>query len=145
MAIEGGRFWFKSSLFDIEPGEDEEINPRLYGKQLAKWLADKLRGCGYEPTVINEDWGRCIMCKRDPVWLWVGCGNVDLDFPERPMTPPNKEEIVWHCFVICQIPFWKRLFKKVNGEPFVQKLTDQLSSILRAESQIEFVEEQDLD
>ena len=36
MAIEGSRFWFKSSLFEIEPGEDEEINPNIYGKQVGE-------------------------------------------------------------------------------------------------------------
>ena len=32
------QFWFKTNLFDIEPNEDEETNPRIYGKQFAHWL-----------------------------------------------------------------------------------------------------------
>ncbi len=28
-------YWFTSSLFEIEPGEDDEINPRMYGRQFA--------------------------------------------------------------------------------------------------------------
>jgi hypothetical protein len=140
MAIEGGQFWFKSSLFEIEPGEDEEINPNVYGRQLANWLAGKLRGLGYDAKVINEDWGRCIMCMRDPVWLWSGCANMTLDFPDTPKER-KKEEIVWHCFITCQIPFWKRLFKRVDPEPFVKKLSDELSSLLSSESEIYFVEE----
>ena len=139
MPIEGGRFWFKSSLFEIEPGEDDEINPAIYGRQLSAWLAVKLRGCGYRVEVINEDWGRCIMCMRDPVWLWVGCGNITSETPER--EPPKKEDIVWHCFVTCEIPFWKRLFKRIDPQPLIKKLTEELSSILTSEPGIEFVDE----
>ena len=71
-------YWFTSSLFKIEPGEDEEINPGCYGRQLAVWLKKQLEERGYsvEP-IINEDWGRCLMCSRDPFMLWVGCGNMD--------------------------------------------------------------------
>jgi hypothetical protein len=139
MAIEGGRFWFKSSLFEIEPGEDDEINPGIYGRQLATWLAVKLRGRRYQVEVINEDWGRCVMCLRDPVYLWVGCGNMTSESPQP--KPPKKEGIVWHCFVTCEIPFWKRLFKRINAQPLVEKLTEELSSMLRSEPGIEFVEE----
>lgn len=66
-------FWFKSTRFEIEPGEDDEINPRIYGRQLAVWLEEQLEQRGYnvEP-VIAEDWGRCLMCSRSPFSLWVG-------------------------------------------------------------------------
>jgi hypothetical protein len=40
MKMEG--YWFKSSKFEIEPGEDEEINPGMYGRQLARWLKQRL-------------------------------------------------------------------------------------------------------
>ena len=139
--MENGGFWFKSSLFEIEPGEDEAINPGVYGMQLADWLATKLGGLGYNAEVIEEDWGRCIMCLRDPVWLWVGCGNIHLDFPELPTRMPNKEDIVWHCFVVCEIPFWKRLFNRIDREPFRKTLTDQLASIFSSEARITLVEE----
>lgn len=29
-------YWFKSTLFDIEPGEDKETNPGMYGRQFAQ-------------------------------------------------------------------------------------------------------------
>jgi len=31
-------YWFTSTKFEIEPGEDEEINPGIYGRQLARWF-----------------------------------------------------------------------------------------------------------
>ena len=57
-------YWFKSSKFEIEPGEDEDINPGIYGRQLAVWLRDRLEEHGYSIELINEDWGRCLMCSR---------------------------------------------------------------------------------
>jgi hypothetical protein len=66
--------WFRSTRFEIEPGEDDEINPGIYGKQLAEWLKARLEDHGYKvEPVINEDWGRCLMCSRKPFLLWVGC------------------------------------------------------------------------
>ena len=44
----GSQFWFTSSLFDIEQGEDEETNPLCFGRQLSNWLRIKLRAKGYD-------------------------------------------------------------------------------------------------
>jgi len=139
MATEGA-FWFKSSLFEIEPGEDDEINPKIYGRQLARWLATKLQDRGYAPEIINEDWGRCLMCARDPVWLWIGCANV-YDLTSTGETLPKKEDVIWHCFVECEVPFWKRIFKKVDTQPLQDKLCHDLSSILTSEPGIQIVPE----
>ena len=79
-------YWFKSSKFEIEPGEDEEINPGLYRRQLASWLKQRLEAKGYQvEDVIQEDWSRCLMCSREPFMLWVGCGSItDLERSGRP-------------------------------------------------------------
>jgi len=97
-------YWFTSSLFQIEPGEDAEINPGCYGQQLAIWLKTQLEHRGYsvEP-IINEDWGRCLMCSRDPFMLWVGCGNVA--DPEQSGTAYPGRPVVWHCFVVAELPW----------------------------------------
>ena len=49
---------FRSTRFRVEPGEDAEINPGIYGRQLADWLRERLIEAGeaVEP-VIAEDWG----------------------------------------------------------------------------------------
>jgi|HubBroStandDraft_6_1064221.scaffolds.fasta_scaffold882819_1 hypothetical protein len=50
-------YWFKSSKFEIEPGEDAEINPRIYGRRLAIWLKERLEQSGYAvEEIIYEDW-----------------------------------------------------------------------------------------
>ena len=136
-------YFFKSSKFDIEPGEDKEINPRIYGRQLAVWLMAQLENRGYSvEEIINEDWGRCLMCSRDPFMLWVGCGSViGYDTAQEEDPPPAKENVVWHCFATAEVFFWKRLFRKVDTEPAVSKLYSDLGSILRADSEITLVEQ----
>lgn len=141
MKLEG--YWFKSSKFEIEPGEDEEINPRLYGRQLAVWLKARLEDCGYVvEDVIDEDWGRCLMCSREPFMLWVGCGSVtDYETAQPGDGPPEKEDVVWHCFATAEVSFWKRLFRKVETGPSVAKLYADLGRILRKEPEVTLVEE----
>ena len=133
-------YWFKSSKFEIEAGEDEDINPGIYGRQLAIWLKSRLEESGYSVELIEEDWGRCLMCSWDPFRLWVGCANVwnpDLG----PGQSPNKNDIVWHCFATAEVPFWKRLFGRVDTTSAVGELNANLARILAAESQIELVDE----
>jgi len=141
MTMEG--HWFKSSLFEIESGEDEEINPRIYGRQLAVWLRARLQERGYAvEEIINEDWGRCLMCSRDPFLLWVGCGNVwDADEPGEDDPLPAGDTLVWHCFATAEVPFWKSLFRKIDTGPALAKLHADLGELLRAERGIKLVEE----
>jgi hypothetical protein len=77
------RVTFSSSHFKIEPGEDAETNPGIYGKALAEWMGAQLRRRGVPvEEIVAEDFGRCVMVKRKPVMLWVGCASVD-DNPTR--------------------------------------------------------------
>jgi hypothetical protein len=129
--------FFTSKLFAVEAGEDEDINPGRYGRQLAIWLKAQLERRGYrvEP-IIAEDWGRCLMLFRDPFLLWVGCGNVDDSADE----PPG-DEIVWHCFPAAEVPLFKRLFSKPDTGSALSKLHADLFAILSAEPAITLVEE----
>lgn len=134
-------FWFKSTLFDIEPGEDDEVNPRIYGRQLAEWLKQQLESLGYQiEPVIAEDWGRCLMCSRAPFMLWVGCGSdVDDDELGPDAPPPSKENIVWYCFPMAEVPIWRRIFRKPNTAPSVEKLSNDLAEILQREPSVTLV------
>ena len=136
-------FYFKSDLFDIEPGEDDEINPGMYGRQLANWLKSRLEQTGYEvEPVIAEDWGRCIMVSRAPFKLWVGCGNMIEDISVKESDPlPTKDNIVWLCFVEAEVPLLNRLFSKPDTTPALNKLQADLASILSSEPRITLVEE----
>jgi hypothetical protein len=130
-------FHFTSSLFEIEPREDEETNPRRYGKQLALWLKEKLKGIGYQTEVLPEDWGWCVICQRKPFLLWVGCGNesdYDKVGPNDP--PPKGREVVWHCFPEAELPLLSRLFNRTDMTPALDKLDADLRAVLANEAGI---------
>jgi len=132
-------YWFTSPLFQIEPGEEQEVNPGCYGRQLAIWLKNQLERRGYavEP-IINEDWGRCLMCSRDPFMLWVGCGNMQTASPGQ---RPHHEAIVWHCFAVAEVPFWKRLFRRPDTTAALSRLDKNLGAILTGSTDIQLVQE----
>ena len=111
MTPESTTFSFRSDLFAIDPREDEETNPFCYGKSLAEWVRTKFEGLGYHPEqVIAEDWGWCVMLKREPFMLWVGCGCNRAEFYSK-VTPEQKEsfapdgrEVMWSCVVGSDTP-----------------------------------------
>jgi hypothetical protein len=67
---------FESSAFPVVRGEDEETNPRIYGKALAQWLAEQLRAAGVPAgEVIAEDFGWCVRVESKPHTLYVACAS----------------------------------------------------------------------
>src|SRR5262249_30561019 len=70
---------FKSQHFRVEPGEDKETNPGIYGKALAQWILQKLKARGYEvdDDLVAEDFGWLVMLRGYPFMLWVGCASVE--------------------------------------------------------------------
>ena len=136
------QIYFRSTLFRVDPDEEEEVNPGRYGRQLAHWLRDRFVVLGYRnPEVIAEDWGWCVMLQRDPFMLWIGCGNQDADDDDFDhLTQP--ERIVWGCFVTGEVPFFQKLFRKVDPEA-VWKVEQQLAEVLRQEPQVTLVTEDD--
>lgn len=135
------QLWFTSTLFEVEPGEDEATNPGCYGKQPAHWLRRKLVEKGYEAEeVIAEDWGWCVMCARKPFLLWVGCGNVE-ELGQSPQEPPHLgKDVTWTCFVAAEKPFLTGLFTRIDPAA-VERLFDDVQDILNAELQITVIEE----
>jgi len=130
MAHQGEGFWFRSDLFDAEPGEDEQTNPRRYGKKPAEWLRSRFTALGYDvEAVIPEDWGWCVMCQRDPYALWIGCGNlVDYEYAREGDPPPPKKLLLWNVFATAEVPFFKYLFRsRPDTAAGLEKLTDPAS------------------
>ena len=61
---------FRSSKFPAYEGEEEEINPGLWGKRLTEYLARKLAERGIETEeFIVEDWG-CYLPVKNEGFLW---------------------------------------------------------------------------
>jgi len=140
-------YWFKSPLFEIELGEDEFTNPFCYGKQLSVWVRDEYLKLGYEvEEVIEEDWGYCVMVQRAPFSLWIGCGNLRSEFydniseKEKETFIPASDQLHWHCFTVAEVPFWKKIFKKVDPSKALAQLDAELKEILETESQITITE-----
>lgn len=144
-------YWFTSDLFTVEPGEDEETNPACFGKALGNWLCQKFKDLGYEDAnKIAEDWGWCVMCKRDSYFLWVGCGSILIETSMgnfNPTLPPDNSDIVWHVFTQVEVPFFffksnfLRLLGKLDTKTAYEKLNRDLKQILEQEPGIHFCEE----
>lgn len=110
--LERDQFWFRSTLFQVEPGEDAETNPGCYGRALARWLAASLRAEGViVDEVFPEDWGWCVLLKKQPFRLWLGCGNATGHEERRPHdAPSDAKDFVWTCIATAEVPFLRRLF-----------------------------------
>jgi len=140
----GTHFWFSSSLFDAELSEDEETNPRMYGRQVARWLRERLLALGYPvEEVFGEDWGWCVMCQREPYSMWVACVNLrDYEYVKEGDPPPTKEQLLWSAVSMAEVPFFKYLLRpKSFVSERLAKLDVQLRIILEAEPNIRLVEE----
>jgi hypothetical protein len=69
---------FSSSQFPIEPNEDEDTSPGIYGRALARWLAEELTARGVATKeVIAEDWGLCVVTQTRPVRVNIAVANVE--------------------------------------------------------------------
>ena len=113
---------FRSDDFPPYDGEEDDVNPGLYGKRLAEFLVRGLRQHGFEPLrPIAEDWGWVIPIKNDGFNLWIGCGNYQ-EYPDG-----------FLCFIEPHQPTVRRLFvlwkidtsKRVTA---LQQALDQLMS-----------------
>lgn len=92
---------FRSDAFAPFPDEQNEVNPGRYAERLAQFLAEGLKGKGFEALEpIAEDWGWVVPIKNEAFRLWIGCGNYEespggfLCFIE-PHTPTVRRFFVW--------------------------------------------------
>jgi hypothetical protein len=153
MSPEYSPILLRSDLFQVDPKEDEETNPFCYGKSLAEWVRTRFTELGYKPeAVIAEDWGWCVMLRREPFMLWIGCGNdrsafyAEVSPQEKESFVPDGSEITWSCMVGTDVPiwtafFWKKLFGKESTAELVELVTEQLRSILSNEPRIKILGE----
>lgn len=136
-------YWFISDLFEIAPHEDDETNPGLYGKELASWIRQRFAELGYGvEEVIAEDWGWLVLCSREPFLLGVSCvGQRDQGLVASGSPKGPAEDMVWNCMAFVEVPFFSRLFRRVDTRPGVRKIERELQSILHREPRIQLVPE----
>jgi hypothetical protein len=69
---------FRSAKLPPYPGEEEQINPGVWGKRLAEYLKERLAETGIATgAIISEDWGRIVPVENAAFDLWIGCGHPD--------------------------------------------------------------------
>ena len=116
---------FRSKKFPPYNGEEEEINPGLWGKRLAEYFAAKLPEHGIEPNeIIPEDWGWYIPIKNEGAELALCCGH------------QYGDDDVFLCFTDPQKPTVRKLFKKIDVTEALTRLTAAVDGILAADSEI---------
>jgi len=119
------RVEFRSDLFPPYEGEEEEINPDLWGQRLAEYLKEKLTDAGLETgDMWSEDWGWCLQLENEAFPLWIGCGH----YQEHPDA--------YLCFVEPSKAVIRRGLRKVDTTTAVQRVVDALGAILNADPQI---------
>jgi len=107
---------FKSLAFPIVPGEDDEVNPEIYGLRLAEFVTAELDKQGFVAEHIAEDWGRCVLIGDAPFESFVGCSSLD--------------ENEWLIQICPHKPFVRKWFKKIDTTDWVERLATLVETAL---------------
>lgn len=117
---------FKSDKFPAYEGEEDEVNPGIWGKRLAEYLEQHLPSHGLLVRgILPEDWGWVVQLEHEPFNLWLGCACYGDDG--------------YLCFIEPSKPFVRRWFRKIETRPGVEPVARALDAILRADPEIRSV------
>lgn len=123
---------FRSSHFVVEPGEDNQTNPGIYGKALAAWVAEKLRARGVPVgDIIAEDFGRVVIVRGAPFLLWVGCASIDHSTTE------------WQLQIAAELTWFSRLFRRIDPASIAAQLREHIRAIVQEVPGVSDIEWQD--
>ena len=116
---------FRSNKFPPYEGEEEQINPDLWGQRLGEYLKEKLHCTGIETEeLIPEDWGWCLPVRNDEFPMWIGCGHYQ-EYPNG-----------YLCFIEPSKPYIRKLFKKIDTTRQIDRVAEALDNILRLDPEI---------
>lgn len=116
---------FRSSKFPPYEGEDEQINPGIWGKRLAEYLVQMLAEKGIETeAMVAEDWGWYVPVRNDGFRLALCCGHQDGDHDE------------FLCFTDPGTPVFRKWFKKIDATAPLTRITGAIQQILSADPEI---------
>lgn len=116
---------FRSSKFPPYEGEEEQINPGLWGKRLAEYLVHNLEELGIETEeMVAEDWGWYVPIRNKEFQLALCCGH------------QNGDDDEFLCFTDPSTPVVKRFFKKIDATSQLARLTEALQNIFASDPDI---------
>lgn len=116
---------FRSSKFPPYEGEEDQINPGLWGKRLAEYLVQKLAERGIETEeMIAEDWGWYVPVRNEAFRIALCCGH------------QNGDDDQFLCFTDPSTPVVRKFLKKIDATPQLKRLTSELQQILAADPDI---------
>lgn len=121
---------FRSSNFAVEPGEDENTNPGLFGRALAAWLGRELVPSFDESGIVAEDFGWLVAVPHPKHSLYIACVSADDSTTE------------WRVFVFAEGGLLARMLGRLNLADAVDALYARVKALLLATPGIADVEEE---
>jgi hypothetical protein len=117
---------FRSAKFPPYEREEEEINPGLWGRRLAEYLAQKLAAQGIVTDgILEEDWGYYIPVQNKGCRLAICCGHQEGD----------DDQFV--CFTDPSTPVVRQFFfRKIDISDQLTRITAALQQILSSDPDI---------
>jgi len=122
---------FRSEKFPPFEGEEELINPDLWGRRLADFLREGLTRQGFELSEPGyEDWGCYIQVLNQPIKMWIGCGHY------QDLRNPESDEDSYLCFIEPHKPrVWSGV-RRVDTRAHIERLQQAMDKVLSEESSI---------
>lgn len=116
---------FRSSKFPPYEGEQETVNPGLWGKRLAEYLIQNLAERGIKAAqMVAEDWGWYVPMRIDGFRLARCCGHQSGDDDQ------------FLCFTEPRTPVLRRFFRKIDATPQFSPVIEALHQILESDPEI---------
>jgi hypothetical protein len=122
------RIEFSSTRFLPYLPESCQVNPGVYGFELATWLSQALAKAGYATRYpASEDWGWYIEYLEDEAEFMIGCGCQAEEGEGYKGTP-----VAWHILVMQNLSL-RQCLKGVEIPDLDMQLTAAIVTALRAE------------
>jgi hypothetical protein len=119
--VQGPRYVIRSSAFLVEPREDSETNPGVFGRSLANCVAAQMRLRGWNvEAVIPEDFGYCVMLARRPITLRIGFANRAQSTNE------------WMAYVAAEGGLLRRVLRMADASKEIGRISAILSEIMKS-------------
>jgi hypothetical protein len=119
---------FESPKFSPYLPEECQVNPGVYGFELAHWLSERLAAINIITSYPNyEDWGWFLEFSQNEIDVMICCGSMS-----EPDEASSKQPMSWTIFIEPQLSLKQKL-KHISGEPVIQFLSAHIIKILEQE------------